>query len=76
MDGPVSGPVPHVRNPAGREVRQFGQGVGGMMDRKAGNGGCPPIAEGGKISNANLALLIGLISAAVFVVSLFKFRTF
>jgi len=46
------------------------------MNRQPEAAGRPPLAECGKISNANLALLIGLISAVVFVVSLFKFRPF
>lgn len=46
------------------------------MEEQFREGRRPPIAEVGKISNANLALMIGLISAVVFVVSLFKFRPF
>ena len=36
----------------------------------------PVRAQQGRMSNANLALLVGMVSAAVFIVSLFKFRPF
>jgi hypothetical protein len=57
-------------------VKEIGHDIRGRINRAARWGGRPSVAESGKISNANLALLIGLISAAVFVVSLFKFRPF